>query len=309
MTRLWERLVSLAGSNLGLKVLSLVIAMGLWVAGHRDIERAIEVPVEFRNIPSDLMVMDNRIDYVVLRLTGPRTLISTLDARDLKLPLDLNDAKAGSRSYTLSPSSFVIPRGVTIARITPPIVHLRLEPIIKRAVPVTVRFTGKPAYGYRVTEAVAEPKVVSVEGPAVEVKRLSSVETIAIDVEESRTSIKRKIRLATDGKPVSFAPDQVEVLIAVEEEEILREFGRVPVAAKDFSGEYSVSPSSLYLRLAGPKHILGKLDVGSDQVYLDLKGLGRGEHLVAPRVSLPPEVKVMEQKPRQFKVRIMKPAV
>jgi hypothetical protein len=51
------------------------------------------------------------------------------------------------------------------------------------------------------------------------------------------------------------------------------------------------------------------LDVGSDQVYLDLKGLGRGEHLVAPRVSLPPEVKVMEQKPRQFKVRIMKPAV
>ena len=76
---LWDKIVALAGSNVGLKVLALVIAVGLWVAGHRDIERAVEVPVEFRNIPSDLMVLDNRIDYVVLRLTGPRTLVSTLD--------------------------------------------------------------------------------------------------------------------------------------------------------------------------------------------------------------------------------------
>src|SRR4029079_5441271 len=70
MKPLWERSIALAGSNFGLKVLALFIAVGLWVAGHRDIERAIEVPVEFRNTPADLMVLDNRIDYVVLRLMG-----------------------------------------------------------------------------------------------------------------------------------------------------------------------------------------------------------------------------------------------
>ena len=93
MKYLWDRIVSLAGSNFGLKVLAIVIAVGLWVAGHRDVERAVEVPVEFRNIPSDLMVLDNRVDYVVLRLMGPRTLVSTLDAGDLKLGLDLDGAK------------------------------------------------------------------------------------------------------------------------------------------------------------------------------------------------------------------------
>ena len=61
MKQLWERIVALAGSNFGLKALALTIAVGLWLAGHRDIERSIEVPVEFRNIPSDLMVMDNRV--------------------------------------------------------------------------------------------------------------------------------------------------------------------------------------------------------------------------------------------------------
>ena len=76
----------LSRSNFGLKALALIIALGLWLAGHRDIERAIEVPVEFRNIPSDLMVSDNRVDYVVLRLMGPRTLFSLVfDSEDLKL--------------------------------------------------------------------------------------------------------------------------------------------------------------------------------------------------------------------------------
>src|ERR1700756_2694133 len=136
MKRLWERIVSLAGSNHGLKVLALVIAIGLWFAGHRDIERAVEAPVELRNIPPDLMVMDNRVDYVVLRLMGPRTLVSTLDAQDVRLSLDLSAAKPGSASYPLDATSFNIPRGVTISRITPPVVHLRLEPLIKRTLPV-----------------------------------------------------------------------------------------------------------------------------------------------------------------------------
>jgi hypothetical protein len=95
MKQFWEKIVSLAGSNFGLKVLALVIAVGLWIAGHRDTERAIEVPVEFRNLPADLVVLDNRIDYVVLRLMGPRTLVSTIDSDDLKLQLDLNGAKSG----------------------------------------------------------------------------------------------------------------------------------------------------------------------------------------------------------------------
>ena len=112
MKRLWEKIVALAGSNFGLKVLALVIAVGLWTAGHRDIERAIEVAVEFRNTPPDLMVLDNRIDYVVLRLNGPRTLVSTLDPDDMKLSLDLHEAKSGAASYPLSAGSFNIPRSV-----------------------------------------------------------------------------------------------------------------------------------------------------------------------------------------------------
>jgi YbbR domain-containing protein len=306
MKYLWDKIVSLAGSNFGLKVLAVVIAVGLWVAGHRDVERAVEVPVEFRNIPSDLMVMDNRVDYVVLRLTGPRTLVSTLDAGDLKLGLDLDGAKPGSVSYPLAPGFFSIPRGVTVARITPPVIHLRLEPVLTRVLPVAVRFVNKPPVGHKIAETSVDPDRISVLGPAEEVRRLASVETLPIDLEDSRSIIKRKVRLSTDGKPFSFSPDQVEVAITLEEEEVSRAFTNIDVEAKGFTGKYIVSPRSVYLRVSGPKQIIEKLEVGTEQVYLNLKGLAPGEHFVTLSVSLPPEVKVTEQRPQRFKVRITK---
>jgi YbbR domain-containing protein len=305
--RLWEKIVSLAGSNFGLKVLALVIALGLWLGGHRDIERVVEVPVEFRNIPSDLMVMDNRVDYVVLRLSGPRTLVSTIDSDDLKLSLDLKGAKSGSASYPLGSGSFNIPRGVAVSRITPPVVQLRMEPVIKRTLPVTARFSGKPSDGFKISETTVLPESVAVQGPADEVRRLASVETVPVDIEGVRSGFKRKVRLSTDGKPFSFFPDQVDIAVQMVEEELQREFGNVEVQAKDFNGVYSVNPQSVYLRLSGSKRVLENLRLGADQVYLSLKGLGVGEHSVSLAFNLPSGIKVVEQKPLRFRVRITKP--
>jgi hypothetical protein len=304
MKEYWEKIVTMAGSNVGLKALALIIALGLWAAGHRDTERAIEVPVEFRNIPSDLMVMDNRVDYVVLRLMGPRTLVSTLDADELKLSLDLNGAKPGSLSYPLAADYFNIPRGVSVARITPPVIHLRLEPVVRRTLPVSVRISGKPAEGYRVAQTTVQPENVSVEGPAEDVRRMAAIETLPVDIEESRSGTKRRVRLSTEGKSLSIVPDQVEVSIAIEEEQISRDFDRVEVRAKGFKGIYNVTPSTVFLRLSGPKSVIEKLKLPSDRVYLDLKGMAIGDHSVALALNLPEEVKVLEQRPLRFRVRI-----
>jgi YbbR domain-containing protein len=308
MKRLWEKIVALAGSNFGLKVLALVIAVGLWTAGHRDIERAIEVPVEFRNAPPDLMVLDNRIDYVVLRLNGPRTLVSTLDPDDMKLSLDLHEAKSGAASYPLSAGSFNIPRGVTVARITPPVVHLRFEPVLRRTLPVTVKLSGKPAAGYRIAHSQAQPENVSVSGPAEEVRRMTVLETLPVEIDESRAAIKRKVHLSSEGKPLAFSPDQVEVIIAVEEEESNRDFAAVSVRAKDFNGAYTVSPSTIALRLSGAKSTLDKLELTGDAVFLNLKGLAPGEYNLPLMTNLPDGVRVVEQKPQRVKVRITRPA-
>lgn len=308
MKQLWEKIVALAGSNFGLKALALIIAVGLWVAGHRDIERSIEVPVEFRNIPGDLMVMDNRVDFVVLRITGPRTLVSTVDADEIKLSLDLNSAKPGTISYPLGGNSFSIPRGVAVARITPPVIHLRMEPVIKLTLPVSVRISGKPAAGYRVAQTIVQPARVAVRGPAEDVRRLTAVETVPVDLNETRGVSKRLVRLATDGKPLTFLPDQVEVTVAIEEEEASRDFTQTEISAKDFKGVYAVTPKSIFLRVSGPKSIVDKLQLNPTSVFVALEGLRIGDHNLPVQFDLPNGIKVVEHKPTRVRVKIIKPA-
>jgi YbbR domain-containing protein len=308
MKQLWERIVALAGSNFGLKALALTIAVGLWLAGHRDIERSIEVPVEFRNIPSDLMVMDNRVDFVVLRVTGPRTLVSTIDADELKLLLDVNTAKPGTVSYPLAGSSFNIPRGVSVARITPPVIHLRMEPVIKLTLPVSVRTSGKPAAGFRISQTLVQPARVTVQGPAEEVRRLTAVETVPVDLNETRGVPKRLARLATGGKPLTFSPDQVEVSVTLEEEQVIREFAQVEIGAKDFKGVYTINPKTIFLRVSGPKNLVDKLELSSVSVFVKLQGLTVGDHNLPPQFDLPNGVKVVEHKPAKVRVKIAKPA-
>jgi YbbR domain-containing protein len=307
MKALWEKIVALAGSNLGLKVLALIIAVGLWLAGQRDIERSIEVPVEVRNLPAGLMLMDNRVDFVVLRLSGPRRLVSTFDAETLKLGLDLSAAKPGPASFPLSSSSLNIPRGVTVSRITPPLINLRIEPVLRRVLPVSVRFANRLPSAFRIAELSINPDKVSVRGPADDVRGLVAAETVPLDIEAGRGQIKKTLRISTEGKPLDFAPERVDVTVTVEAATIVKDFDSVKVQAKSNPGEYTVTPGAVSLRLTGPGDELEDLQIGVDHVFLNIEGLPPGEYSLPLSFNLPPDVKLLEHKPHRFKVRIMKP--
>lgn len=310
MKRAWKKVISLASSNVGLKLISLVFALGLWFfvnAGQKAVERAVEVPMELRNIPSDVMLANPGPRQIELRLMGPPALLSTLDADRLKVVLDLDEARPGTSTFRLNPDFFNPPRGVRITRISPSVIHLKLELIAVRSLPVSVRFAGKPPSGYKVARVEVNPETVKVEGPAREVNRMASVDTLPFRLEGVRGQMTQEVRVTSAGKSLSFSPDRVTVSVSLEEEWMTREFSRIEVKAKDFAGRYRVRPRRVTLRLSGPKRILSRLEVGTEQVYLDLKGLGRGNHKLGLSLDLPPEVKVLEQKPTRFKVRILRP--
>ncbi len=60
-------------NNLGLKLISLALAVGLWLAVARDpvAEVAVEVAIEFHNIPQNLEISSENIPRAQIRLRGP----------------------------------------------------------------------------------------------------------------------------------------------------------------------------------------------------------------------------------------------
>lgn len=307
MKGVWKKIVSWASGDTGLKLFSLLFALGLWLfvnAGQKPTERSLTVPVEVRNMPADLMAMSSGPGPVEVRVAGQPALLSTLDPDYLKVVLDLEGARPGTSTFRLSAAFFNPPRGVRITRISPAVINLKLETKGERSLPVSVRLGAKPPAGYKIVRVETTPDTVKVRGPANAVNRMTAAETVPVEIEGTRSPFTREARLISADEAVTFVPDRVNVAVVLEEETVTREFSRVDVRAKGLSGKYNVSPRQVSIRLSGPKRILGELKLGPEQVYLNLKGLGPGAHSIGLTFNLPREIKVVEQKPDRFRVTI-----
>jgi hypothetical protein len=71
--------------NLGLKLVSLALAVGLWLAVARDpvAEIAVDVAIEFHNIPQDLEISSENIPRAQIRLRGPERVVRRLQPSDV----------------------------------------------------------------------------------------------------------------------------------------------------------------------------------------------------------------------------------
>src|ERR1043166_854390 len=108
--------------NLPLKLLSVLLAFSLWFFvnfGERDTEESLKVPLELRNIPAHLMITSPRVDFVDLRVSGPRTLLGRIDRNRLSASLDLNGVRPGPAVFRVDAEALPLPPGVQVARMNP----------------------------------------------------------------------------------------------------------------------------------------------------------------------------------------------
>src|SRR5947207_528579 len=77
--------------NLGLKFISLALAIGLWqVVRHDPVgEIALDVPIEFRNLPENMEISTENIPRAEIRLRGPERLLRNLSRADVHANVDV----------------------------------------------------------------------------------------------------------------------------------------------------------------------------------------------------------------------------
>ena len=168
--------------NFGLKILSIILAVLLWLMVMNISDYV--VTVELKDIPVEQLngdvlesldqvyevVEGNTVDIIV---KGRRSVVDNLIAADFKAVADLS-----TMSITNSVQIYVTPRSKSLENdisitIVDNTMTLALEEKITKQFGVKVKIVGEPISGYAVGKTYATPNIITVEGPKSTVEKIT----------------------------------------------------------------------------------------------------------------------------------------
>jgi YbbR domain-containing protein len=176
--------------NFWLKILSLLIATGLWLAISPDqelAEVAVRVPIEFQHVPPHLEISSITIPDAQIRVRGPERLIRNMRSTDIHAELELGDAKPGERTFDLTAQQIRHDRELHIVQVVPGQVHLAFDMRLTRVVEIHARVTGNFVQGEQIGKVVVEPETVTITGPQHHVETVDAATTDPVDASGTRT--------------------------------------------------------------------------------------------------------------------------
>lgn len=147
----------LFGHNIALKLVSLLLAIGLWLVVARDpiAEVEIRVPIEFHNLPDNLEVDSASFTEAQIRVRGPERVIHRLQPADVRAEIDLASVRPGERTFDLTARHVHVPQDLEVVQIIPGQFHLSFDDRETRVVEVRPRVTGNFASGMRVAQVLS----------------------------------------------------------------------------------------------------------------------------------------------------------
>ena len=175
--------------NLGLKLVSLLLAIGLWTVVARDpiAEVEMKVPIEFHNLPDNLEIDSASFTEAQIRVRGPERVIHRLQAADLHAEIDLASVRPGERTFDLTSRQVRVPQDLEVVQIIPGQFHLSFDNRETRTVEVRPRVIGNFASGMRVKQVIADPSSVMITGPRRRVEAVEGAITDPVDISGTLT--------------------------------------------------------------------------------------------------------------------------
>ena len=294
--------------NVGLRVISIMIAVGLWIfvnAGQRGAVETLSVPLSYRSLTPGLVIVNHPPDFAKIEVAGPRTLLSLLDPERMTVKLDLAGLPAGHSDLKLSPAMFNVPRQTSVTRITPDEVHVDVDRIVTRELPIHLDVDGQPGANHEVSAVEIRPPTVAVSGPSRYVMALQRIDTEPLELKGESADVQGRLALLSPDSNVHLGLNRVEVRLDIAEIIANREFKGVPVEVRDTDFKFRLSPQKATITVRGPAARLDGLDP-KGMVYVDAKGGDPGAHDLPLQVDLPDGMQLVKQSPDHVKLKIYK---
>ncbi len=203
--------------NLGLKLLSVFLAIFLWgvVLGEQKVDVTLNVPLML-NIPTALTLVNDLPDSLEVHLRGPKTLVTSLAPREVTFSEPPGKFAEGENFIPIREDMVRVPRGIQVVDVAPHRIRVVLEALAERDIEVSPRLEGEPAAGFVVRRVISVPARVRMSGPTSEIRRLTQVRTLPVSLSGQMTSFSAQVLLEPVGRLIRIqdgAPISVEVEI------------------------------------------------------------------------------------------------
>jgi YbbR domain-containing protein len=295
--------------HLGLKALSVVLALLLWmiVSGEEMVERGLRVPLELLQVPLGLELTGEVPATVDVRVRGASGTLSRVSTGDVVAVLDLRGARSGRRLFPLTPDQVRVPFGVEVVQVQPSALAMAFEPSASRQVPVMPAVDGRPAPGYVVGALSADPKTVEVIGPESAVRRVTEALTEPVSVSGARDRVNQSVILGLIDPSLRLKNTRsAMVTVQIVPAPLERSLQGRPVHLRNVAPnlEAQAIPSAVGLTLRGSREALARVEADDIVAYVDLAGLGPGQYSLTVHADSSPEAGVTRIEPSSVQVRI-----
>jgi len=194
---------------------SIIFVTGVWFSVSKGVDTlaTLEIPVVYMNRNPAMEIVKTSGNTVSLELEGSGALIKSIKPDQIQVKLDLSNSKVGPNSFTITRESISLPPGIILKGLTPPVVDVDLDVLIKKELPVQIDWVGKLPDDFILSDTTVKPKTVEVIGGKRMLEKMSTIytEKVRLNNLESKGAI--TANLALNPASLKIAPNSKEKVI------------------------------------------------------------------------------------------------
>lgn len=287
--------------NLGLKVLSVLIAVMLAYFVHREgstSEVGFVVPIEFTNVPPGKVVVNPEKAQAQVTVRGPSFLVAQIPLSPPVAKVSVPEDRTGVQRVRLSGDDFKFSPGVEIREISPLELEFALDTLASKSLPIVVPQIGAVSTGYVLEGLEVEPEKVLVTGPAAQLNGLRSVESEPIDLRGAQEGFTRELLLRNVNPWLTLQPARVTVVARVQATIQEKRLADVPVQLKGkLPPAMKLELTTVNVVVKGPREVVRDLRQGDVSASVEIPVKAQVGTELPVKVGVPNRTELVRAEP------------
>jgi len=291
--------------EISLKILSFFLALliVLYVYAGKKMVFFRDVPIEFLNLPPEKVIVESSAFSVKLKISGSKSVLETVKP-SIRAEVDLSEVKDGLNIIEMNSKNIKAPPYVKVLSIIPQSIEVKVDPVIKKSLPVKVKIPEEE--DYVITNLKTVPAEVTVEFPkSYEVKE----EVIWVEVEkrcdrEGDFVYQTPVSLVSENL-LTVVPGKVKVKWSCEKKMVELTLQKLPVQMvnKREGVKYLLKPDKINLKIRGWSKDLKRMDLKKEiKAIIRVEDYSPGTYRVEPVIELPEGIELIEGKSPQLEL-------